>query len=41
VVACAPEAVDRLGGVPLRRLGVVGGDRLLGASLAQLTEAWT
>ena len=28
--------VDRLGGVPLRRLGVVGGDRLLGVPLDEL-----
>ena len=41
VLACAPAAVDRLGGVPLRRLGTVGGDRLLGAPLSSLTEAWS
>ncbi len=39
VVACAPAAVDRLGGVPLRRLGVAGGDRLLGLKLSELEEA--
>ena len=27
VLACAPGDVDRLGGVPIRRLGIVGGDR--------------
>ncbi|MGI9111241.1 MAG: AIR synthase related protein, partial [Gaiellaceae bacterium] len=41
VLACAPEQVDRLGGVPLRELGVVGGDKLLGIPVAALTEAWT
>jgi phosphoribosylformylglycinamidine synthase II len=39
VLACAPDAVDRLGGVPLRRLGVVGGDAVLGVPLAELAEA--
>jgi phosphoribosylformylglycinamidine synthase len=39
VLACAPDAVDRLGGVPLRRLGVVGGDSLLGSTLEKLKEA--
>ncbi len=39
VLACAPNAVERLGGVPLRRLGVVGGDRLLGLKLTELEEA--
>jgi phosphoribosylformylglycinamidine synthase subunit PurL len=40
VIACAPEDVARLGGVPLRELGVVGGDRLLGSRLRDLYEAW-
>ena len=39
VLACAPDEVERLGGVPLRRLGVVGGDALLGVELAELEEA--
>jgi hypothetical protein len=39
VLACAPGDVDRLGGVPIRRLGVVGGDSLLGIPLADLQEA--
>ena len=39
VVACAPERAERLEGVPLRRIGVVGGDRLLGLPLADLREA--
>ena len=40
VLACAPGVVDELGGVPLRRLGVVGGSELLGRSLAELQEAY-
>jgi phosphoribosylformylglycinamidine synthase len=40
VIACAPEDVARLGGVPLQELGVVGGDRLLKVQLGQLREAW-
>jgi phosphoribosylformylglycinamidine synthase len=40
VIACAPENVARLGGIPLRDLGVVGGDRLLGSRLRDLHEAW-
>ena len=39
VLACSPEVVDLLGGVPLRRLGVVGGDRLLGHTVVELKEA--
>jgi phosphoribosylformylglycinamidine synthase len=40
VVACAPEDVGRLGGVPLRELGVVGGDALLGIPLSDLGKAY-
>jgi phosphoribosylformylglycinamidine synthase len=40
VLACEPEEAERLGGVPLKRLGVVGGDRLLGVPLAQLREVY-
>ena len=40
VLACAPEAVEKLAGVPIRRLGVVGGTSLLGLSLHELQEAW-
>jgi phosphoribosylformylglycinamidine synthase len=40
VVACAEDEVERLGGVPLRRIGVVGGDALLGVPLAELRAAW-
>jgi hypothetical protein len=39
VIACAPEVADTIGGVPTRRLGVVGGDSILGVPLAQLEEA--
>jgi phosphoribosylformylglycinamidine synthase len=41
VVACAPEDVDALDGVPLRELGVVGGDEIMGLALADLRAAWT
>jgi phosphoribosylformylglycinamidine synthase len=40
VIACSPERVDALEGVPLRRLGTVGGERLLGVELAQLRTAY-
>jgi phosphoribosylformylglycinamidine (FGAM) synthase-like enzyme len=40
VLACAPDRVAELDGVPLRRLGVVGGERLLGLTLADLEEAY-
>ena len=39
VLACAPDVVERLGGVPLRRLGIAGGDSLLGIPLADLQAA--
>jgi phosphoribosylformylglycinamidine synthase len=41
VLACASEEVERLGGVPIRRLGVAGGDRLLGSGLHELQETWS
>ncbi|HEY8103073.1 MAG TPA: phosphoribosylformylglycinamidine synthase subunit PurL [Gaiellaceae bacterium] len=41
VLACAPDVVETLGGVPLRRLGVVGGDGLLALGLDELREAWS
>jgi len=41
VLACLPEVVDLLDGVPLRRLGVAGGKSLLGIELDELTEAWS
>ena len=40
VIACAPSDVARLGDVALRRLGFVGGDRLLGVELRELEQAW-
>ncbi|MGH2637056.1 MAG: AIR synthase-related protein, partial [Actinomycetota bacterium] len=40
VVACAPERAESLEGVALRRLGVVGGDRLLGIPLADLQATY-
>ncbi len=40
VIACAPDEVDRLGGVALREVGVVGGERLLGFKLDELGKAW-
>ncbi len=40
VIACAREDVERLAGVPLRELGVVGGDRLLGVRVRELRAAW-
>jgi phosphoribosylformylglycinamidine synthase II len=39
ILACAPEEADRLGGVPIRRLGTVGGGTLLGIELDDLKEA--
>jgi phosphoribosylformylglycinamidine synthase len=39
VIACAPSEVERLGGVPLLEIGVVGGDRLLGFRLDELGKA--
>ncbi|MDQ3067052.1 MAG: phosphoribosylformylglycinamidine synthase subunit PurL [Actinomycetota bacterium] len=39
VLACSPDVVDALGGVPLRKLGVAGGTKLLGLSVAELKEA--
>ncbi len=40
VIACPAEDVERLGSKGLRRIGVVGGDRLLGLPLSALKEAW-
>ena len=40
VITCRAEDVSRLEGVPLRRVGVVGGDRLLGVRLDALREAY-
>ncbi|MGH3019795.1 MAG: phosphoribosylformylglycinamidine synthase subunit PurL [Gaiellaceae bacterium] len=40
VLACPPERAEALEGVTLRRIGVVGGDRVLGTSLAELSAAY-
>jgi len=40
VVACAPERAGRLEGPRLRRVGVVGGDTLLGVPVDELRRAW-
>jgi phosphoribosylformylglycinamidine (FGAM) synthase-like enzyme len=40
VIACAPEEAGSLSGVPLRQIGVVGGDKVGGIPLANLREAW-
>ncbi|HSK16150.1 MAG TPA: phosphoribosylformylglycinamidine synthase subunit PurL [Gaiellaceae bacterium] len=40
VVACPPDRAEGLEGVGLRRVGVVGGDRLLGVPLADLRRAF-
>jgi phosphoribosylformylglycinamidine synthase II len=39
VIACDPERADELEGIALRRIGTVGGDRLLGVPLDELREA--
>jgi phosphoribosylformylglycinamidine synthase II len=41
VLACPPDVVEQLGGVRIRRLGVAGGDSLLGIPLDELREAWS
>jgi phosphoribosylformylglycinamidine synthase subunit PurL len=40
VIACAPKDVSKLGGLPLREIGVVGGDAMLGMRLDDLRKAW-
>jgi phosphoribosylformylglycinamidine synthase II len=39
VIACRPDALGRLRGVPLTRLGVVGGDEICGVPLGDLRAA--
>jgi phosphoribosylformylglycinamidine synthase subunit PurL len=39
VLACAPDVAEMLSGVPVRQLGVVGGESLLGLPLTELREA--
>ena len=40
VIACAPEDLERLGGVPLLAVGVVGGDTVLGFGLDDLGKEY-
>ena len=40
VIACAPEDLERLGGVPLLAVGVVDGDTVLGFGLDELGKAY-
>ena len=40
VLACAPEQLERLGGVPLLAVGVVEGDTVLGFGLDDLGKAY-
>ena len=40
VIACAPDDVASLEDVPLRRLGIVGGDTIMGLALEDLAAAW-
>ena len=39
VLACSPDVVEKLGGVPIRKLGVAGGTSLLGLEVDELREA--
>ena len=41
IVACDEEFAQGLRGVPLRRLGVVGGDSICGVPLNELRKAWS
>jgi phosphoribosylformylglycinamidine synthase subunit PurL len=41
IVACAPEDVARLGGVPMLEIGVVGGESILDVRVDELREAWS
>jgi phosphoribosylformylglycinamidine synthase II len=40
VIACRPDRLARLRGVPLTRLGVVGGDEVCGVPLVELREVY-
>jgi len=40
VIACRPQDVSRLEGVPLRRIGAAGGAKLLGVPLDELRSAY-
>ena len=41
LVACPPRHVERLRGVPLQRLGTVGGESMCGVALPELRAAWS
>jgi phosphoribosylformylglycinamidine (FGAM) synthase-like enzyme len=41
IIACDATFADSLRSVPLRRLGVVGGDAICGVPLSELKEAWS
>jgi phosphoribosylformylglycinamidine synthase len=41
VIACPRERIEQLEGVVLTEIGIVGGDRLLGISLAELRAAYS
>ena len=41
IVSCDEEFAQGLRGVPLRRLGVVGGDSICGVPLNELRKAWS
>jgi phosphoribosylformylglycinamidine synthase len=41
IVACAATFADSLRGVPLRRLGIVGGASICGVAVDELLEAWS
>ncbi len=40
VITCRPDDRERLEGMPLRELGVVGGDSVLGLGLDALRSAY-
>ena len=40
VVACSTERLEALEGVPVRRIGTAGGDKLLGVRLVELRQAY-
>ena len=40
MIACAPGDVSRLEGVPLREVGIVGGETLFDVPLAELGKAY-
>jgi len=40
VIACAPSDLEALHGVPLRQIGVAGGDKVGGVPLTKLRDSW-